>query len=550
MKKEVNGTTEALFTDFQRSWLFSVVAVGNLSATLVVTQLTRILGGRTTFTIYGVVSGVATLLMPFFASLGFLPLVFVRMLQGAGAGTTLAAIGMFSNAWSPLKSTGFVISIISSYVQIGPMYTMPFFFISSIFFVCYGFPVLDAPPPSTLPYEPYKRQRDDPKTPSYPIVLVPGDGGSHFDANLTGKPSVVHYLCDKYTKDYFDLWLNLELFIPLVIDCWADNMRLVFNTSSKLSTNAPGVDTRFPDFGGTSSVEWLDPSKASQGQYFAFIADTLVSWGYKRGKNLVGAPFDWRRAPPELDDFFVLLKSLIQRVYYYNNEKPVIVLGHSMGNPVMNYFYHQYVDSDWKSKYIKSHISLAGAWGGSMQIVKLFASGYNMDYYRVILPPSALRGMQRSFTSSAFLFPHSKLWNGKEYFATTVDHANYSSANIKQFFHDINYPLGFDQYEMASPTLILDPPGVEMHCMYGTGVKTPENFTWAKGYFPDYQPTITYGDGDGTVNIRSLQVCKQWDKSSNDGFHVSVNELDGADHMTILKDIRMIAALRKILYGY
>lgn len=55
--------------------------------------------------------------------------------------------------------------------------------------------------------------------------LVPGDGGSRIDANLTGKPQVVHYVCGKYTTDYFDLWLNLESFIPLVVDCWADNMK-------------------------------------------------------------------------------------------------------------------------------------------------------------------------------------------------------------------------------------------------------------------------------------------------------------------------------------
>lgn len=33
--------------------------------------------------------------------------------------------------------------------------------------------------------------------------------------------------------------------------------------------------------------------------YFAYIADTLESWGYKRGKNIIGAPYDWRRSPRE-----------------------------------------------------------------------------------------------------------------------------------------------------------------------------------------------------------------------------------------------------------
>lgn len=54
---------------------------------------------------------------------------------------------------------------------------------------------------------------------------VPGDGGSQIEAKLVGKPAVVHYVCQKATADYFDMWLNLELFLPYVIDCWVDNMK-------------------------------------------------------------------------------------------------------------------------------------------------------------------------------------------------------------------------------------------------------------------------------------------------------------------------------------
>lgn len=57
------------------------------------------------------------------------------------------------------------------------------------------------------------------------IILVPGDGGSQLWAKLD-KPGVVHWLCDKTTKDFFPLWLNLELFVrPFILDCWVDNMR-------------------------------------------------------------------------------------------------------------------------------------------------------------------------------------------------------------------------------------------------------------------------------------------------------------------------------------
>lgn len=40
--------------------------------------------------------------------------------------------------------------------------------------------------------------------------------------------------------------------------------------------------------------------------------------------------------------------------------------------------------------------------------------GYNMNHYRILLPPSKLRAMQRSFTSSAFLFPSYNVWGMDE----------------------------------------------------------------------------------------------------------------------------------------
>ncbi|KAI6216616.1 hypothetical protein M3Y95_01268200 [Aphelenchoides besseyi] len=393
----------------------------------------------------------------------------------------------------------------------------------------------------------YQRKFGDPKVPTNPVILVPGDGGSRLIANLTGKPEVVHYLCDRVTKDYFDLWLNLESFVPLAIDCWTDNMKLIFDNTTKRSTDAPGVDVKIPYFGGTSGVEWLDPSQRSPGRYFQPIVDALVSWGYTRSKNVVGAPYDWRRSPAELNDYYTMLKTLIMTIYRYNGHKKVIIVAHSMGNPVMNYFYQNYVDQKWKDTHILTHVAISPPWGGAVQIVKLFASGYNMDYFRVILPPSALRPMQRSFTSSAFLFPSTRLWGKDEPIAVTFER-NYTVADYKQFFMDVGYPLGIDQYEMAHTALETDAPGITMHCIYGHDVATPELLTWAKGYFPDYQPVITYGDGDGTVNRRSLEVCKKW-KGNNGGKLVTVHELESADHLGILADIRTIQLIKDILYN-
>jgi lysophospholipase III len=75
---------------------------------------------------------------------------------------------------------------------------------------------------------------------------------------FAGKPSTVHYFCLKQTAQYFDLWLNLELFSPLIIDCWADNMRLEFNETTGRAEDLDGVHIRVPGFGNTHAIEWSE----------------------------------------------------------------------------------------------------------------------------------------------------------------------------------------------------------------------------------------------------------------------------------------------------
>ncbi|KAF8366634.1 hypothetical protein PRIPAC_84463 [Pristionchus pacificus] len=409
---------------------------------------------------------------------------------------------------------------------------------------------------------PVRRKND--KTPGYPVIMIPGDAGSRLLANLTGKPETVHYACSKYTTEYFDLWLDLTSFAPIKIDCWVDNMKLVFDNNTKTSSNMPGVDVQVPNFGSTTAFEWLDTSKASQGRYFVDLVEALVSWGYRRGKDVVGAPYDWRKAPNEHTFYYAQLKVLTEQMYRWNGNKKVVFVAHSMGNPTLKYFLDHVVDSDWKAKFVRSFVSIAAPWGGSMQVVKLFASGYNMNYYRILLPPSALRPMLRSFTSSALLFPNEAAWNSNEILATDKGkNKTYTTANIQEFFADIGYEIGWEQYKVAGPPLIggFNAPDVDTHCIYGHGMETPERFDWDAGYFPDYPPSIAIGDGDGTVNRRSAEVCLNWrteakkklaaakaNGSKENGVRITAHDIPGAEHMAIMKHPAMFERVRQVLY--
>lgn len=117
------------------------------------------------------------------------------------------------------------------------------------------------------------------------------------EASLS-KPETVHYYCEK-NADYFNIWLNPKLLVPLAIDCWIDNVRLTYDPVTRTTSNPPGVTTRIPGFGTPEVVEWLDPSitRSLAGAYFKDVANVLVNRGYQRNVTLRGASYDFRKSP-------------------------------------------------------------------------------------------------------------------------------------------------------------------------------------------------------------------------------------------------------------
>ncbi|KFD54536.1 Lecithin:cholesterol acyltransferase [Trichuris suis] len=379
----------------------------------------------------------------------------------------------------------------------------------------------------------------------WPVVIVPGDGGNQLEARLN-KTSSVHYFCKKRTDEFFTLWLNLELLVPYVLDCWVDNMRMVYDEATGTTSNSPGVTTRIPGWGNTSTIEYIDPSKIGYGVYFADMVNAMVSWGYERGKTVRGAPYDFRRAPNHNLKFLSKLKELIENTYYSNGNKKVVTIGHSLGNLYMLYFYNTQSQS-WKEKFIKSHISLAAPYGGSMKIVKAFASGYNLEQWRIVINPLTLRAEQRTMTSSAFLLPTPKVWS-KEDVLVMTEKRNYTTADYKDFFNDMGYPQGWAMYKNTRDLIPnLDPPGVEVHCLYGVDVPTPEILVYHKNSFPDKQPIEVKGDGDGTVNLRSLSACRQW--ANNQRKPVYYRSFPKAEHTEILKNPDVLAYIKEVLFS-
>ncbi|XP_047497835.1 phospholipase A2 group XV-like [Penaeus chinensis] len=376
-----------------------------------------------------------------------------------------------------------------------------------------------------------------------PVVLIPGDGGSQIEAKLD-KPEVIHYICSKKTEGWFDLWLNMELLVPYVIDCWVDNMKLVYDNETRTTTNAPGVTTRIPGFGNSTTVEWLDPSHRSPTGYFKDIVNALVSLGYERGVSVRGAPFDFRRAPNEHGEYFRDLRRLIEETYQSSGRKVILIL-HSMGAPMMHYFLNLQ-EQHWKDKHIETVVSLAGAWGGSIKAVKVYTAGDNLGIY--VISSLKVRAEQRSAPSLAFLLPSSDLWGPDDVLVETPT-KNYSTSNFQDLFDTLNLPDAYEMY-LDTKDLLKNPPapGVEVHCLHGEGVDTVRKISlccWAISYhivqtmgskYPTVEPAYHFLK---KLHATAKSMENRWvGKQKQKVYH---KPYQGIDHMQILRDPNVIS---------
>ncbi|ETE65029.1 Group XV phospholipase A2, partial [Ophiophagus hannah] len=366
----------------------------------------------------------------------------------------------------------------------------------------------------------------------------PGDLGNQLEAKLD-KPSVVHYLCSKKTDSYFTLWLNLELLLPVIIDCWIDNIRLVYNRTSGTTVPPDGVDIKVPGFGKTFALEFLDPSKRSVGTYFYTLVQNLVDLGYERDESITGAPYDWRKAPNENGDYFEALQKLIEFMYEKYGE-PVVLIAHSMGNMYSLYFLSQQ-SQEWKDKYIRDFVSLGAPWGGVAKAFRVLASG---DNNRIpVISSFKIRDQQRSAVSTSWLLPYNYTWSPEKIFVSTPS-ANYTIRDFQKFYTDIGFEDGW-LMRKATEALIyrMAPPGVRTHCLYGTGVNTPDSFFYDS--LPDKEPKIFYGNGDGTVNLESALQCQKWIGQQEQ--KVMLYELPGSEHIEMLYNNLTISYVKKLI---
>ena len=244
--------------------------------------------------------------------------------------------------------------------------------------------------------------------------------------------------------------------------------------------------------------------------------------------------------------YYTNLQKLIETTYANNNYQKVVLIAHSMGAPTSLFFLTKLVSQEWKDTYIRDYITISGVWHGTAKSAKAFASGDNEGIW--IVPQGEGRSSSRTYPSNAWLLPFpSDTWTKEDVIIITPKR-NYTAWDYKDLFDDLDYPRGFDMFnEISGLTGGLPPPNITLHCLYGAKVNTPLQFIYSNGEFPDHQPKTINGDGDGSVNLKSLMACKRWQKQQ--AYNVTLLGFPGVEHVHTIKNADVINYVDNVVYN-
>ncbi len=161
-----------------------------------------------------------------------------------------------------------------------------------------------------------------------------------------------------------------------------------------------------------------------------------------------------------------------------------------------------------------------------------------------LISPLKIRAQQRTAVSTVWLLPYAHTWP-KDMVLVSTPNTSYTVQDYQRFFKDINYKDGWAMRQDTEPLVsALKPPGVPVHCLYGSGIPTPQQYNYTN--FPDVDPTVINGDGDGTVNLLSATQCKRWIGQQKQP--VNMFELPGNEHVAMLLNITTVNYIKNVLF--
>lgn len=436
-----------------------------------------------------------------------------------------------------------------------------------------------------------------------PIVLVPGLGGCVLDFYLTNEYQHLYWECaaffpkNKWSSGLTRLWPSIAAVDSIpphhLRDCWVNMMQVHFDPVSGNYSNTKGVTVRGRDFGGVSGIDNLFDVTSNWGPgigavYEALIKKLKATPGYTVGKNIRGAPYDFRLIADNfyLEQEYAQLKNLIEETYNFtlacsSGPKRVHVMTHSLGGPYFNYFLNTYVTRQWKDKYLRSFMAVSSPWQGAAKAYRTLISGDSEGLPGGNFPFLAVEQLMGGLL---WMLPYSKFFN--QTFIEMLDTGAQFSASpndIAKLFNSLQgadralVPAIFDSH-IYPKTLIVEAPETDLYCIHGYGLTTENYFIYSSINNTEVDPlryredVVVNGQvvlkaptpelliplnstnpylndpvqGDGTVELVGLEYCLNW-VNNNGGKNVSHITFAQQEHLGILSSPEFVNAMLPLI---
>lgn len=178
----------------------------------------------------------------------------------------------------------------------------------------------------------------------------------------------------RHESDWRTIFLDVKAFLPLLIDCFVDTMRLVeSSTTTSRFVEPDGIDVSTVRFGDTDSIEYVDGER-KLANLAILVVHLVERHGYRRGMDLFGAPYDFRYAPADNRVWMRATRRLVQEAVRRNGGRRVVIIAHSLGTLYSWYFLRQQ-SAEWRRQYVERLVAAAPPYGGASLALHAILSG-------------------------------------------------------------------------------------------------------------------------------------------------------------------------------
>ena len=386
-----------------------------------------------------------------------------------------------------------------------------------------------------------------------PVIISPGFLGSKIEVELhQSKAQAKNSKC-RAERSFYQIWPPTSI---QSIGCFVEAMTLTVGEDGLTSRPRPGMTARTVDFGGFSGF-------TDSLLIYGNLVETLEDLGWKKKKDLFGAPIDWRYAPIEEMQpvFYANLTALVESAYSTNAGTRVSLVGHSFGGNVVYEFLTK-KSKWWKEKYIQNMILVGAPLGGSIGTATSTASGYALgaplpDFitHRILYP------VQSNAPSGPYLMPIPGGAHPKQDAVVKTPSRSYAATipDYMEMMNDLGNNLTDIFKLIAERSSIWNGfpfPQVRTHIMvsFSPGKKDTEivaiyDEDFVPGRVPATPSSMISSIGDETVPLESLQRYKSWSKEQLGGDTIVKESIyENLDHVSMISDDKLIGDMVRDFY--